>query len=44
MWVWRRMERVNWVEKLRDEEAVKRVNEKRGNYEKEGTFLDKLVL
>lgn len=29
MWIWRRMERISWTEKVRNEEVLQRVGEKR---------------
>ena len=29
MWIWRRMERINWLDKVTNEEALRRVNEDR---------------
>ena len=30
MWLWRRLERVSWKEKISNEEVLKKVNETRG--------------
>ena len=27
MWIWRRMEKISWVDKISNEEVLKRVNE-----------------
>ena len=29
MWIWRRMERISWTEKITNEEVLRRVGEKR---------------
>jgi len=29
MWIWRRMARISWLDKVRNEEVLRRVNEDR---------------